>query len=149
MTPRNVDTDLANLYGVTTKALSQAVKRNENRFPSDFMFPLRKAEKEEVVTNCDHLSRLRFSYDLPHAFTERGVLMLANVLNSERAVRVSVQIVRAFIRLRETMAAHADPARKLAEMEKKYDAQFKLVFEAIRRLIIQPESPRKAGAPMG
>jgi hypothetical protein len=106
------------------------------------MFPLR-AEKEEVVTNCDHLSRLCLSYALPHAFTEHGVLMLANVLNSERAVRVSVQVVRAFIRLRETMAAHADLARKLAEMEKKYDAQFKIVFEAIRQLMAQPDPPKK------
>jgi hypothetical protein len=138
-----LDADLAILYGVTTKALNQAVKRNESRFPPDFMFSLKKGEKEEVVTNCDHLSRLRFSHALPHAFTEHGVLMLANVLNSERAVRVSVQVLRAFIRLRETMAAHADLARKLAEMEKKYDAQFKMVFEAIRQLMAQPETPRK------
>jgi phage regulator Rha-like protein len=107
------------------------------------MFPLTKAEKEDVVTNCDHISRLRFSYALPHAFTEHRVLMLANVLNSERAVRVSVQVVRAFIRLRETMAAHADLARKLAEMEKKYDTQFKMVFEAIRQLMAQPDPPKK------
>lgn len=138
-----LDADLAILYGVTTKALNQAVKRNEARFPPDFMFRLAKAEKEEVVTNCDHLSRLRFSYALPHAFTEHGVLMLANVLNSERAVRVSVQVVRAFIRLREASAAHADLGQKLAEMEKKFDAQFKVVFDAIRRLMTPPEAKRK------
>jgi phage regulator Rha-like protein len=138
-----LDADLAFLYGVTTKALNQAVKRNENRFPPDFMFLLTKEEKEEVVTNCDHLSRLRFSHSFPHAFTEHGVLMLANVLNSERAVRVSVQVVRAFIRLREALTTHQDLARKLAEVEKKYDAQFKVVFEAIRRLMAKPEPPRK------
>ena len=140
-----LDADLAILYGVTTKALNQAVKRNKERFPADFMFELTKEEKEEVVTVCDHLSRLRFSYALPHAFTEHGVLMLANVLNSERAVRVSVQVVRAFIRLREALAAHADLTRKLAEIEKKYDAQFKVVFEAIRQLMVPPE-PKKKGS---
>ncbi len=141
-----LDADLAMLYGVTTKALNQAVKRNRDRFPSDFMFELRPEEKEEVVTICDHLSRLRFSYALPHAFTEHGVLMLANVLNSERAVRVSVQIIRAFVRLRETVAAHADLARKLVEMERKYDAQFKVVFDAIRALMKPPAKPvRKIG----
>ncbi len=136
-----LDADLAGLYGVSTKALNQAVKRNRERFPADFMFELTQEEKEEVVTNCDHLFRLRFSYVLPHAFTEHGVLMLANVLNSERAVRVSVQIVRAFVRLREVLAGHTDLARKLAEMEKKYDAQFKVVFDAIRQLMAPPEPP--------
>jgi hypothetical protein len=138
-----LDADLAILYGVTTKALNQAVKRNENRFLPDFIFHLTKAEKEKVVTNCDHLSRLRFSYALPHAFTEHGVLMLANVLNSERAVRVSVQVVRAFIRLREASGAHADLARKLVEMEKKYDAQFKVVLDALHQLMAPTAPSRK------
>jgi len=138
-----IDADLAMLYGVTTKVLNQAVKRNKDRFPGDFMFQLTSEEKMEVVTNCDHLSRLRFSPVLPYAFTEHGVLMLANILNSERAVRVSVQIVRTFIRLRETLSTHADLARKLTEMEKKYDSQFKVVFDALRALMAPPVKPKR------
>jgi hypothetical protein len=138
-----IDADLARLYGVTTKVLNQAVKRNKDRFPGDFMFKLTPEEKLEVVTNCDHLSRMRFSPVLPYAFTEHGVLMLANILNSDRAVRVSVQIVRTFVRLRETLSAHEDLARKLETMEKKYDEQFRVVFEAIRALMAIPERPRK------
>ena len=100
-------------------------------------------EKQKVVTSCDHLSRLRFSPVLPYVFTEHGVLMLANVLNSERAVQVSVQIVRTFARLRETLATHAELAQKLSEMKKKYDTQFKVVFEAIRQLMTPPVSPKR------
>ena len=135
-----LDADLAVLYGIPTKALKQAVKRNLDRFPSDFMFELTKQEKSEVVTNCDHLAKLKFSPYLPYAFTEHGTLMLANVLNSPKAVQVSVQIVRTFIRLREILATHKDLARKLEEMEKKYDQQFKIVFEAIRQLIAAPDN---------
>ena len=138
-----IDADLGMLYGVTTKALNQAVKRNKDRFPPDFMFQISSEEKQKVVTSCDHLSRLRFSPVLPYAFTEHGVLMLANVLNSERAVQVSVQIVRTFVRLRETLATHAELARKLSEMEKKYDTQFKVVFEAIRQLMAPPMKPKR------
>ena len=123
-----LDADLAILYGIPTKALKQAVKRNLDRFPSDFMFELTEEEKNEVVTNCDHLTKLKFSPYLPYAFTEHGALMLANVLNSPKAVQVSVQIVRTFIRLREMLATHKDLALKLEEMEKKYDQQFKGVF---------------------
>lgn len=139
-----VDADLAMLYGVTTKVLNQAVKRNKDRFPEDFMFQLTPEEKLEVVTNCDHLSRLRFSPVLPYAFTEHGVLMLANILNSERAVQVSVQIVRTFVRLRETFSTHADLARKITEMEKNYDAQFKVVFEAIQQLMAPPVTKKRS-----
>lgn len=138
-----VDSDLAALFGVTTKALNQAVKRNKNRFPADFMFKLSLEEKKEVVTICDHLSRLRFSPVLPYAFTEHGVLMLANVLNSERAVNVSVQIVRTFVRLRETLYAHAELTKRIDEMEKKYDKQFRIVFDAVRQLMTTPDQPRK------
>jgi phage regulator Rha-like protein len=138
-----LDADLAELYGVPTKALNQAVKRNLNRFPADFMFKLTRNEKAEVVTICDHLARIRFSPSLPYAFTEHGVLMLANVLNSERAVLVSVQIVRAFIRMREVLAKHADIARKLNDLEKKYDLQFRVVFDAIRQLMTPPAKPPK------
>jgi len=138
-----LDLDLAVIYGVTTKALNQAVKRNETRFPLDFMFQLTENEKLEVVTNCDHLARLKFSPYLPYAFTEHGALMLANVLNSERAAQTSVQVVRAFVKLRQMLASNAELARKLAAMEKKYDAQFKVVFDAIRQLMSPPEKPKR------
>jgi len=138
-----LDLDLASVYGVTTKVLNQAVKRNASRFPSDFMFQLTETEKLEVVTNCDHLARLKFSPYLPYAFTEHGALMLANVLNSERAAQTSVMVVRAFVRLRQMLASNAELARKLAAMEKKYDAQFKVVFDAIRQLMSPPEKPKR------
>ena len=96
-----LDRDLADLYGVTTKALNQAVTRNEQRFPSDFMFRLTKEEKQELVTNCDRLDRLKHSSALPHVFTEQGVAMLSSVLRSERAIHVNIQIMRVFTRLRD------------------------------------------------
>ena len=138
-----LDTDLAELYGVPTKALNQAVKRNKDRFPADFMFQLTRREKAEVVTNCDHLQRLKFSPTLPHAFTEHGAIMLANVLNSRIAVQVSIQIVRAFIKLREAVASHKDLALRLDQLEQKYDAQFKVVFDAIRQLMTPPEPEKR------
>ncbi len=138
-----LDADLAELYGVLTKVLNQAVKRNKERFPVDFMFQLTKEEKDEVVTNCDHLKRLKFSPTLPHAFTEHGAIMLATILNSPVAVQASIQVVRAFVKLREILATHKDLARKLNEMEKKYDAQFKVVFDAIRQLMTPPEPKRQ------
>ncbi|MGH7451595.1 MAG: ORF6N domain-containing protein [bacterium] len=138
-----LDTDLAELYGVTTKRLNEQVKRNRERFPEDFMFQLTVEEKAEVVANCDHLQRLKFSTTLPYAFTEHGTIMLASVLNSEIAVRASVQVVRAFVRLRQILASHADLARKLEALEKKYDAQFKIVFDAIRELMEPAEQKPK------
>ena len=137
-----LDADLAELYGVPTKALNQAVKRNIDRFPEDFMFQLTNQEKEEVVTNCDHLKRLKFSPNLPYAFTEHGAIMLATVLNSPIAVQASIQVVRAFVKLRRLLASNAELARKLATIEKKYDAQFRVVFDAIRQLMTPPE-PKK------
>ncbi len=137
-----LDADLADLYRVPTKALNQAVKRNKDRFPGDFMFQLTKVEKAEVVTNCDHLQKLKFSPTLPYAFTEQGAIMLANVLNSQVAVQVSIQIVRAFIRLSEALVSHKDLARRLDQLEKKYDAQFRVVFDAIRQLMSPPD-PKK------
>ena len=139
-----LDADLAMLYGVTTKALNQAVKRNIERFPPDFMFSLTPDEKNEVVTNCDHLEKLRFSPALPNAFTEHGALMVANVLKSDRAVRASIQIVRTFVQMRETLASHADLSRKLTALEKKYDEQFKVVFDAIRQLIRPPTRKKRS-----
>jgi hypothetical protein len=141
-----LDADLAKLYGIPTKALKQAVKRNPDRFPSDFMFELSQEVKDEVVTNCDHLARLKFSHTLPYAFTKHGAVMLANDLNSPRAVEVSVQIVRTFVRLREMLVSHKDLALKLVEMEQKDDRQFQSVFVAIRQL---PASPVKPKRPIG
>ena len=138
-----LDLDLAGIYGVTTKVLNQAVKRNASRFPADFMFQLTEMEKSEVVTNCDHLARLKFSPHLPYAFSEHGALMLANVLNSARAAQTSVQVVRVFVRLRQMLASNAELARKLELLEKKYDAQFKVVFDAIRQLMSPPARPNR------
>lgn len=138
-----LDAALALLYGITTKRLKEQVRRNLDRFPSDFMFELTQEEKIEVVANCDHLKKLRFSPYLPYAFTEHGALMLANVLNSKRAVQVSVQIVRTFVSLRELLESNIKLARKLEAMEKLYDQQFKIVFEAIRQLLSHPEKPKR------
>jgi ORF6N domain len=141
-----IDADLADIYGVPTKALNQAVKRNLERFPRDFMFQLTKSEKEEVVTNCDHLTKLKFSPALPHVFTEHGAIMAANVLNSPRAVEVSVYVVRAFVRQREMIASNKDLSRKIDELEKKYekhDKQFLVVFDAIRSLMAPVETKKR------
>jgi hypothetical protein len=138
-----VDADLAALYGVPTKALNQAVRRNRDRFPADFVLRLSEREKNELVTNCDHLRRLRFSSTLPYVFTEHGAIMAANVLNSPRAVEMSVHVVRAFVRLREMIASHKALVKRLDELEARYDEQFKVVFDAIRRLMAPPEAKPK------
>ncbi|MBI5141086.1 MAG: ORF6N domain-containing protein [Geobacter sp.] len=138
-----LDADMAALYGVTTKVLNQAVKRNVERFPRDFMFQLTKEEKHEVVTNCDHLRRLKFSPNQPFAFTEHGAIMAATILNSPVAIQTSVHVVRTFIRLRQMLSSNAELTRKLADMEKKYDSQFKVVFDAIRQLMSPPEVKKK------
>ena len=130
-----LDQDLADLYQVATKALNQSVKRNAHRFPSDFMFRLNKKEKQEVVTNCDHLKRLKFSPQLPLVFTELGVAMLSSVLNSERAIQVNIEIMRTFSRLKEMLLRHRDLRIQLDELEKKYDIQFQVVFKAIKLLL--------------
>lgn len=137
-----LDSDLAELYAVPTKALNQAVKRNKERFPDDFMFQLTPDEKTKVVTNCDRLKRLKFSSTLPYVFTEHGAVMLASVLSSPIAVDVSIQIVKTFIRLRELLASNKELAKKIEELEKKYDVQFKIVFDAIRQLMT-PLEPKK------
>jgi len=138
-----LDADLAVLYGVPTKRLNEQVRRNKDRFPEDFMFQLTKKEKAEVVANCDHLKMLRFSPYLPYAFTEHGAIMLATVLNSPVAVKASIQVVRAFVRLRQLLASNEELARKIDAMEKKYDAQFKVVFDAIRQLMTPPEKHKR------
>ncbi len=138
-----LDADLAAIYGVTTKRLNQQVRRNRDRFPPDFMFRITRAEKKEVVTNCDHLARLRFSPYLPYAFTEHGALMLANALNSPRATRTSVLIVRTFLRLRRILASNAELARKLNQLERQCDTRFRAVFDAIRQLMSPARSRRR------
>lgn len=138
-----LDSDLAELYGVATKVLVQAVKRNLNRFPDDFMFQLNNQEvaalRSQTVTSKTSRGGRRYP---PYVFTEQGVAMLSSVLNSERAIEVNILIMRAFVKLREILATHKDLAKKLEEMEKKYDAQFKVVFDAIRELMKPPE-PKK------
>lgn len=141
-----LDADLAGLYGVETRVLVQAVKRNLERFPEDFMFQLNRKEfavlKSQIVTSSGWGGR-RYP---PYAFTEQGVAMLSSVLHSQRAIHVNIEIMRAFIYLRQMLASHTELARKLNALEKKYDAQFKEVFEAIRQLMAPPEPhPRPIG----
>ncbi|MBU0479038.1 ORF6N domain-containing protein [bacterium] len=138
-----LDRDLALLYEVPTKRLNEQVKRNTERFPEDFMFQLTKREKAEVVANCDRLKTLKFSPQLPYAFTEQGVAMLSSVLNSKRAIQVNIQIMRTFTKLREILATHKDLQRKIEDMESKYDKQFNIVFEAIRQLLEPPPEKSK------
>jgi hypothetical protein len=138
-----IDSDLAALYGVPTKRLNEQVKRNKQRFPADFVFQLTRGERDEVVANCDHLSRLRFAPTMPYAFTEHGALMAASVLNTARAVQISIYVVRAFVQLREGLEVHKHIVRRLDALEDKYDHQFKVVFDAIRELVKPPDSPKR------
>lgn len=141
-----IDADLAELYGVTTKRLNEQVKRNKARFLKDFMFRLTKDEKQEVVANCDHLSRLKFSPVLPCVFTEHGAVMLAAVLNSPKAIEMSLFVVRAFVRLREILSTHKELAQKLKELELKidsHDQQIQAIFDVINQLISTPEKPKR------
>ena len=136
-----IDRDLAGLYGVETRVLNQAVRRNLDRFPEDFMFSL---TRQEIMD----LSQIVISSKIKHApgvfvFTEQGVAMLSSVLNSKRAVHVNIQIMRTFTKLRTLLSTHKDLQRKIEEMEKKYDRQFKVVFDAIKALINLPEPKRK------
>jgi hypothetical protein len=139
-----LDADLAALYGVTTAALVQAVKRNAERFPADFMFQLTAAEtvrlRSQTVTSKQAHGGRRTQ---PYAFTEQGVAMLSSMLRSPRAIQVNVEIMRAFVRLRQLLESHAELAKKLNALEKKYDTKFKVVFEAIRELMTPPPSSRR------
>jgi len=140
-----IDADLAEAYGVPTKALNQAIRRNADRFPPDFMFRLTKEEKREVVTNCDHLENLKFSPVNPRAFTEHGAIMAASVLNSPKAIEVSVFVVRAFVQLREVLAGHKELARKISQLERNlgdHDEQIMMLVEAIKQLM-DPKLPPK------
>ncbi|HEY9155741.1 MAG TPA: ORF6N domain-containing protein [Opitutaceae bacterium] len=165
-----LDSDLAELYGVETRALVQAVKRNEERFPEDFMFQLDAREwghllkSQSVISSEESEGRRHLKSQSvtakstgthggrrtpPYAFTEQGVAMLSSVLRSPRAIAVNVEIMRAFVRLREMIASHADLARKLNTLEKKYDKQFKAVFEAIRELMAPVEEDEEEPREMG
>ena len=132
-----IDRDLAELYGVTTKRLNEQVKRNLQRFPVDFMFQLSIKEKEEVVTICDHLQKLKYSPYLPYAFTEHGEVMLASVLNNERAIRVNVQIVRIYLKLREIMLSNKDVLlefEKIKQQVSNHDEKILSILEYLARL---------------
>ena len=139
-----LDTDLAELYDVETRILVRNVKRNIDRFPKDFMFQLTKKE-DEVLRSQIGISKKGWGGRryAPYVFTEQGVAMLSSVLRSERAVAVNIEIMRAFVKLREMLSSHKELARKLTEMESKYDQQFKVVFDAIRQLMAPPPVPKK------
>ena len=138
-----LDADLAELYGVPTKRLNEAVRRNATRFPEDFMFQITAEEAENLRSQIATSSLWGGRRYLPLAFTEQGVSMLSSVLNSERAIQVNVAIMRAFVRIRKLLTSHKDLARKLEALEGKYDAQFKVVFDAIRALMDPPKVQRR------
>ncbi len=150
-----LDRDLSSLYGVSVKVLNQAVRRNIGRFPEDFMFQL---TMEEARAWWNHVTSNRLRSQIvtlkrgghikyrPYAFTEHGILMLSSVLKSERAVQANIAIMRTFVRMRELLASNVELARRLDALEKKYDRQFKVVFDAIRQILMPPEKPKR---PMG
>ncbi|MDQ7817689.1 MAG: ORF6N domain-containing protein [Melioribacteraceae bacterium] len=141
-----LDADLANLYGIETRVLKQAVRRNKDRFPNDFMFQLTKNEWQELITNCDNLDSYKFSPSPPFVFTEQGVAMLSSVLNSKRAIKVNIEIMRAFVKMREFLESHKELAKKLSELEKRieaHDESIIAIFEAIKQLMAIPEKPQK------
>ena len=152
-----IDADLAQLYGVPTKRLNEQVKRNAERFPPDFIFMLTQQEKDEVVANCDHLGKLKFSKSLPYAFTEHGAIQAANVLASPQAIEMGVYVVRAFVRLREMIFSNKELALRLDDLENKTElmslkhdtfehntrVQLKQIFEAIRELMAPAEPVQK------
>jgi hypothetical protein len=142
-----LDADIARLYGVSTKVLNQAVKRNISRFPEDFMFELTKKEKEEVVTNCDHLQGLKYSYHNPYAFTEQGVAMLSSVINSERAIQVNIYIMRVFIKMRTLSGTNINLAKRIEDLETNvltHNDNMRVIFWSLNRLTMRlPESERE------
>ena len=154
-----IDRDLAELYGVKTKVLNQAVKRNIERFPSDFMFKLNDNEFEELVTNCDHLKSLKYSYQNAYAFTEHGVAMLSSVLNSKKAIDVNIQIVRAFIRLRQYAILQSTKNAEIEELRKmlmlhientdnrltEHDETINRIINVLNNLIETPREAKKIG----
>jgi len=137
-----LDKDLAQLYGVETRILNKAVTRNKDRFPEDFCFRLTQAEFKNLMFHFG-TSKRGGTRKLPRVFTEHGILMLSSVLNSPRAVQVNIQIMRTFNQLRQMLTSHSELKKKIDEMEKKYDYQFKTVFDAIKRLIEEPVKPKR------
>ena len=146
-----IDRDLAMLYGVETKYLNRQVKRNRERFPEEFMFQLTRKEQEELVTNWHRFETLKHSSSLPYAFTENGVAMLASVLNSERAVKISIHVVKTFVKLRRWVTTSKELARRLGELEARvgeHDEEIQLIIRALRELINSPE-PEKSKRRIG
>jgi hypothetical protein len=141
-----VDADLAAFYGVSTRRLNEQVKRNRNRFPGDFVFQLTPEEKSEVIANCDHLSRLKYSKVPPHAFTEHGAIMAANVINCSRAVEMSVFVVRAFVRMRRTIADHAELAKRISQLERRsagHDEDIRALIKLVKGMISSEPVPKR------
>jgi hypothetical protein len=142
-----IDADLATLYGVTTKRLNQQVKRNFERFPEDFVFRLTAKEKREVVTNCNHLAGLKFAKSFPWAFTEHGAIMAAMIINSPEATSMSVYVVRAFVQMREQIAANAAILKRLAEIDRKlfeHDDALLAIWTQLEPLLAPPpEEPKR------
>lgn len=140
-----LDSDLAELYGIEIRVLNQAVKRNIDRFPADFMFQLTKDEYESLRSQIVILETGRGQHRkfMPFVFSEHGILMLSNVLNSKRAISVSIQIIRTFAKLRQMLSTHEELKKKIESMEKKYDSQFRMVFDAIKDLITEELKPKR------
>lgn len=141
-----IDRDLAGLYGVETKYLNRQVRRNIERFPEEFMFQLSIEEKNELVPICHRFKTMKHSSSLPYVFTEHGVAMLSSILNSERAIKINIAIIKTFIRLREILSAHKELTHKLNELERKiekHDTEIQSIFEAIRQLMAPPPEPPK------
>ncbi|MDO8526999.1 MAG: ORF6N domain-containing protein [Deltaproteobacteria bacterium] len=140
-----LDADLAMLYGVSTGVFNQSVKRNRHRFPQDFMFQLTEEEKNEVITICDNLKKLKFYRGLPYAFTEHGAVMAASILNSRRAIEISIYVVRAFIKMKETFSQHRELFKKLTDLEQKvalHDVHIRSLFNVIQQLMEPPPKPK-------
>ena len=144
-----LDSDLAELYGVETRVLKQAVRRNIERFPSDFMFQLAKDEWNKLITICDNLGNLKYSPSTPFVFTEQGVAMLSGVLNSKRAIQINIAIMRAFVQLRKFLQSNEELSRKLKKLEhetkkrfSEHEEKIQLIFEAIKELITEKEKPK-------
>ena len=141
-----IDRDIAELYGVETKYLNRQVRSNSARFPEEFMFRLTIDEKNELVQICHRFETMKHSTSMPYAFTEHGVAMLSGVLNSERAIKINIVIIKAFVKLREIISTHKEPAQKINELEHKiegHDEHIRTIFEAIRRLMEPPPEPPK------
>jgi len=140
-----IDRDLAELYNVETKYLNRQVKRNKDRFPDQFMFQLTKEVRNELVTNWHRFTSLKHSSSMPYVFTEHGVAMLSAVLNSKRAIAMSILIIKAFVKLRELLSSHKDLIKKMDELERKYeshDKHIKIIFDAIRQLMAEPKKKK-------